>query len=645
MITLSHVKKNFGLESVLEDFSMVLHSGEKVGLIGANGSGKSTIFKLITGIETPDEGVVAVGRNLRIGYLTQIPKRNEGETVKERLWQGVTHLQKMNQRMRELEEYMTQTEQFTEKEMNRFMQEYGQLSANFEEAGGYTFETRMKHITQGLGLCVSFDELATGLSGGEMARVELATLLLSDPEILLLDEPTNHLDLSAINWLEEYLNKFEGAVLIISHDRYFLDKTIKRIVENHNGKEEEYPGNYSYYLEERQIRYELALKSYENQQKVIRHKEEAAKRLRHWARIADNEKLHKQAANIEKQIEKIERLDRPSMDETKFNLQFEGGRSGKEVLIMEGLSKSFEQKTLLNSTDLKIFYGQRIGLIGPNGSGKTTLIKMLLSESKPDAGKIKLGASVKVGYLDQHQKLQDMELTILESFRNAVSPMPESRARAILARYGFEGEEVFKQIKDLSGGERSRFILMKMVHSQVNLLILDEPTNHLDLPSIEILEESLKDFQGTLLIVSHDRYFLNQVVDMIYAIEDQQLIYYPGNFDDYQQKLLEKENKRLKKEYVKATKEKQNQLHFHRTQEKEQKMLKKRLQREIEKLEEEISNLEKQVEENQKIMVLPENQEKLEYLQELYQENQEMEAKITELTNKWEEVVLQLEVL
>ncbi|MCK4257561.1 MAG: ABC-F family ATP-binding cassette domain-containing protein [Halanaerobiales bacterium] len=641
MITLSHIKKNFGLESVLEDFSMVLYPGERVGLIGANGSGKSTIFKLITGIEVPDQGTIAIGRNVRIGYLTQIPKRNQDETVMERLWKGAAHLKKMEVRMRELEGHMTQANQCTEADINRYMEEYGQLSAEFEEQGGYIYESRMKQITQGLGFTISFKTKITHLSGGEMARLELAVLLLSEPEIMLLDEPTNHLDLSAIDWLEGYLNKFNGIALIISHDRYFLDKTVKRIIEIKDGGEEEYPGNYSYYLEERKLRYELALKKYENQQKVIRHKEEAAKRIRNWARIGDNEKLHKQAANIEKQIEKIEKLDRPTMDELKFQLQFEGGRSGKEVLVMEGVQKSFDQKTLLKSTDLKFFYGQRLGLIGPNGSGKTTLLKLMLGENKPNHGGIKVGANVKIGYLDQHQKFEDGELTLLESLRNTVGPMPESKVRGILAHYGFVGEEVFKLVKDLSGGERSRFIMLKMVHSQVNFLILDEPTNHLDLPSIEIFEESLKNFDGTLLVVSHDRYFLNRVVDEIYAIEDQQLVYYPGNYDKYQQKLLKKaeikKQKMLAKTAIKSEQKKHNHSQFQRAQEKEQKMIQKQLQREVESLEEEIATLETKIEENQRLMIIPENLGKLEYLNKLNQDNQVMEGKIKELMLKWEE--------
>ncbi|MCG8485653.1 MAG: ATP-binding cassette domain-containing protein, partial [Clostridia bacterium] len=509
MITLSNVEKNYGLEAVLKDFSMTINSGEKVGLIGPNGSGKTTVFKLISGIEKPSKGAVAVRSSLRIGYLKQIPARSEGETVEQRLWQGAKTLKKIEKRLRELEDLMAELIHNDLIKMENYMKEYTRLTQDFENNRGYTYETKMKQIVHGLGLKVSLTDFIINLSGGEMARLELAVLLLSEPDILLLDEPTNHLDFSAISWLEEYLNQFEGTVIIISHDRYFLDKTVKRIVEINNGKEEEYPGSYSYYLEERKKRFELNLRKYLKQEKEIKRKEEAIKRLRHWGHIGNNEKMFKQAFNIEKQIERMEKIDHPSLNETQFQLQFAGNRSGKEVFVCKNVKKGYgDNEILFDKLNLKVFYGERIGLIGPNGSGKTTLLKMITENLKTDEGEVKIGSNVQIGYFDQHQELLDVELTLLDSLRWDIK-QSESRVRSILAKFGFVGKQVFKQVKELSGGERSRFILLKMVYSQVNFLILDEPTNHLDLLSIEILEEALKEFTGTLLVVSHDRYFLN----------------------------------------------------------------------------------------------------------------------------------------
>lgn len=655
MITLSHVEKNYGLEEVLKDFSMVINSGEKVGLIGPNGSGKSTVFKLVSGIEQPNQGTVAVRRSLGIGYLKQIPARCEGETVEQRLWVGAEKLKIIEKRLRELEDLMAELTPIDSSKMENYMKEYARLTQDFESNRGYTFETKMKQIVQGLGLNIPFTSLITSLSGGEMARLELAVLLLSEPDILLLDEPTNHLDFSAISWLEEYLNQFEGTVIIISHDRYFLDKTVKRIVEIKNGKEDEYSGNYSYYLEERKKRFELTLKKYLNQEKEIKRKEEAIKRLRHWGHIGNNEKMFKQAFNIERQIERMEKIEHPSRNETQFQLQFGGERSGKEVLICKNVKKAYGENKIFDDLNLKIFYGERIGLIGPNGSGKTTLLKMFIENLKLDAGEVRIGSNVQIGYFDQHQELLDIELTLLDSLRRDIK-LSESRVRSILAKYGFNGKQVFKQVKELSGGERSRFILLKMVYSQVNFLILDEPTNHLDLLSIEILEEALKDFTGTLLVVSHDRYFLNQVISKIVVIENKRLVTYLGNYDYYQQKLKDQQERvaslvkkkmgqeKFKNYYVEKKYKKNGENYPARGNpdlKKTQKI--KHLQSRLKQLELEIESYENELEKNNVLMVQPEVFEDFQYLRELKEENDKIEAKLTGLWDEWEELSEELD--
>lgn len=540
MLTLSHVQKNFGLGEILTDFSMVVHPGEKVGLVGANGSGKSTVCKMIAGLEEPDRGTIALGREVRVGYLVQTPERVPGETVEQRLWKGVNHLLLLKKRLQQLESLMSQ-QQDDLGLVDAYLREYTTCITAFEGQGGYSVESRIKRVVQGLGLTVPFTSLVADMSGGELARLQLAALLLAEPEIILLDEPTNHLDFSAIVWLERYIQQHPGMVIIISHDRYFLDKTIQRVIEIQNGRAEEYPGNYTAYLKEREKRYQIALKTFENQGKEIKKKEEAIKRIRQWARASNNAKLFKRAKSMERQLERIDKVARPTSRDWRFKFNFGAERSGKEIVTFSDVSKGFSDQPLFSSLNFRLFYGQRVGLIGPNGSGKTTILKLITQQLKPDQGQIKLGASLKVGYFDQHQEIPHLDKTLLDAFRVDAPVISETSARNILAYYGFRGDQVFKLVKELSGGERSRFIFLKLVYSQINFLILDEPTNHLDLPSIEVLEEALADYQGTLLIVSHDRYFLNRICQEIYALEAGTLVYYRGNYDYYLQQVEKKE--------------------------------------------------------------------------------------------------------
>ena len=643
MITMSNVMLSYGFEKVLDQFSMTVYPGEKVGLIGANGSGKSTVFKLIVGQLGPDQGTVAVGKKLKLGHLAQIPQFQEGEVARDWLYQGVSDIRNLEGELRKLETDMGKPDDFSSKEMDKIMKEYSRLSEKFEQMGGYTYPAKIDMIVQGLGIEFSLDSHIDTLSGGERARLQMARLLLSEPDVLLLDEPTNHLDFSALRWLEGYIKEYEGTVLIISHDRYFLDNTIERLVEINHGQAEEYAGNYSYYLEERERRFQLQLKKYLNQQKKIKQKEESIERLRRWGTQADNEKFFKRAKSMEKQLEKMEKIDHPDKGLTEFDLNFDGGRSGKEVIIIEELSKGYDDKQLLKDIDLKIFFGQRIGLIGPNGSGKTTLLKMLLDQVEPDQGQIRLGASVKVGYLDQQQNFEDPEQTILSAFRKDIPPMHESRARGILAKYGFPGQEVFKEVKEMSGGERIRLHLAKLVYNQVNLLILDEPTNHLDLPSIEILEEAILDYQGTLVVVSHDRFFLNKVINGIYAIEGEKMNYYPGNYDDYRQKMDEKREAQLNRRKNSTSNGKKNSRNDYRSRKEDPKKKKRDLEEKLEEIELKIVGLENKIEENQQLMLRPENLEDYQYLNQLKKENQELERELVETMDHWESIGAELE--
>lgn len=639
MITLSHVEHTYGLEPVLTDFSMVVNPGERVGMIGANGSGKSTIFKLIVGLEKPWKGTVAVGRNIKVGYLTQIPERPEGQTVEMRLWESAGQLLQMEQEMRRLEERMAQDR--SAEEMERVMQRYGQLSADFEHYGGYGYESRIKLVAQGLGLTVPMERPVAGLSGGELARVELAGLLLQEPDVLLLDEPTNHLDFHAVTWLEDFLSQYKGTVLVVSHDRYFLDRVVRRVVEVKNGKGEEYAGNYSYYLVERDRRYEQAVQAYEDQQKDIKRKEESVKRMRLWASMANNDKMFKLAEAMQKRLDRMEKFERPTGIAAQFNLQFEGERSGKEVLVLKGVSKALGGKLLLQPFDWALFSGQRIGLLGPNGAGKTTLIRMMMEQLQPDTGTIKQGANLQIGYFDQQQECLNRDMTMLESFLES-APMLEGKARNTLAYFGYTGDDVFKLVREMSGGERSRLILLKIVFTQVNFLILDEPTNHFDLPSVEVLEEALQNFRGTLLVISHDRYFLNQVVNEIYAVEDGELVYYPGNYDLYQQrqreraereKTLNRENGRPKEERQRSTASASGKDPSGPGARPAQPA------GELAKLEAEIAVLEAEIAERCRRMTEPEYLSDYLRLQALQQENEQAESQLLERMARWEELV------
>jgi ATP-binding cassette subfamily F protein 3 len=636
MIFLSRVHKNFGYIPVLENFSMAIYPGERVGLIGANGSGKTTVFRMIMGQETPDQGSVTVAGNPSFGYLTQIPQGSLELTVQERLLQGVDCVVKMEEALRTLESQLSRSESGGQGERDSIMTQYARMFSEFERLGGYQYESRVNSVAQGLGIVVPRDALLRDVSGGERARIELAVVLLSEPDVLLLDEPTNHLDLAALTWLEDYIIDFKGTVLIISHDRYFLDRVIQKIVEIEGGAARDFAGNYSFYLEERERLHDQALRQYQNQQKEIRRKEAAIKQLRQWAAQSDNAKFYKRAASMEKQLAKVERLDRPDDGEPGFSLRFAAQRSGKEVVSMENVSHGFDARLLFQDVDWQIRYGERLGLIGPNGSGKSTLIKILLGEIMPRVGSVKLGAGLKIGYLAQHQELLDDERSLLGSLRELLPTMPESRVRAILAKYGFPGDLVFRQANTLSGGERVRFHLLKLVRSEVNCLILDEPTNHLDLASIEILEEALADYGGTLLVVSHDRFFLNKVVQMIYAMEEQQLVLYLGNYEYYRQKSEERKDQRFPAD---AGTTKQNPSPPYKAQKSRIRVPSHQaLQQELHCLEANIGNLERQLAETQQAMAEPGKQSDYLYLQSLQKESQALEQEIDRLFQRWGEV-------
>ncbi|GED25038.1 ABC transporter ATP-binding protein [Brevibacillus agri] len=538
IVATTQLEKSYGADPVLQGVTLEIKAGERVGIVGPNGAGKTTLFKLLAGIESPDAGELYRAKGTVWAYLPQSPHYPAdwtGEDVVASAFADVRHIQ---EQMRELEGQMALLYE-NEAELNRLMQRYQKLQDEFEQLEGYQWETRMAQVTQGLG--VSAELLATPfaqLSGGEKTKAGLAKLLCQKSDVLLLDEPTNHLDVEAMEWLEQFLQSYPGTVLIISHDRYFLDAVVTSIYHVDGGEAEYYIGNYSAFAAEREERLLRQFAAYQEQQKKIKKMKETIKRLKEWGNRSNppNEAFHRRAKSMEKALARIERIERPKMEADRMGLQFKKtDRSGQDVLIVKGVHKAYGGKPLFSDASLLLRFGERKALLGPNGCGKSTLIRMLLGEIEPDAGTLKLGSSVKVGYLSQQALEGDQNQRLIDAFRD-VAKVTEAEARHLLARFLFYGEHVFKRISQLSGGERMRLRLAQLMHQDINLLILDEPTNHLDIEARETLEEALADFHGSLFIVSHDRYFLQKMVDGVFWVEDRQLVHDVGSYEEAREK-------------------------------------------------------------------------------------------------------------
>ncbi|MCG5253095.1 ABC-F type ribosomal protection protein [Brevibacillus agri] len=538
IVATTQLEKSYGADPVLQGVTLEIKAGERVGIVGPNGAGKTTLFKLLAGIESPDAGELYRAKGTVWAYLPQSPHYPAdwtGEDVVASAFADVRHIQ---EQMRELEGQMALLYE-NEAELNRLMQRYQKLQDEFEQLDGYQWETRMAQVTQGLG--VSAELLATPfaqLSGGEKTKAGLAKLLCQKSDVLLLDEPTNHLDVESMEWLEQFLQSYPGTVLIISHDRYFLDAVVTSIYHVDGGEAEYYIGNYSAFAAEREERLLRQFAAYQEQQKKIKKMKETIKRLKEWGNRSNppNEAFHRRAKSMEKALARIERIERPKMEADRMGLHFKKtDRSGQDVLIVKGVHKAYGGKPLFSDASLLLRFGERKALLGPNGCGKSTLIRMLLGEIEPDAGTLKLGSSVKVGYLSQQALEGDQNQRLIDAFRD-VAKVTEAEARHLLARFLFYGEHVFKRISQLSGGERMRLRLAQLMHQDINLLILDEPTNHLDIEARETLEEALADFHGSLFIVSHDRYFLQKMVDGVFWVEDRQLVHDVGSYEEAREK-------------------------------------------------------------------------------------------------------------
>ena len=632
-ISVSNLVKEFEVgHKILDGLTFQVDTGERVGLLGPNGCGKTTLLRILTGVMDYDEGDVVIAPGKCMGLISQIPVYPAGYTVEDVLATAFEPLREMEREMAAL------AEQMGEGSNPALLARYDKLTAAFEAAGGYETDTKTNKVCNGLTIPQSMrEQLFDKLSGGEKTRVNLARLILEDTDILLLDEPTNHLDLRATEWLEEYLDKFKGTVLTVSHDRYFLDKVVNRIVEIQGGKAEFYSGNYSFYVVEKERRYEEKLRQYEKEQAKIEQLEKAAEQMRIWA-YSGMDKTFKRVKSMEKRIERMRTTDRPTK-ERKMEVRF-GEREfrGDEVLTIKGLTKSFGDRTLFSNLGLEVAGGERIALLGDNGSGKTTLLKILLGEEEPDAGKVRMGPTVKVGYLPQHVHFDHPERNLVDTLIYEQDCTAQT-ARNRLAAFKFRGEDVFKPVSALSGGEQSRLRLCMLMDEKINLLILDEPTNHLDIQSREWIEEAVEEYEGNLLFVSHDRYFIDRFASRIWMLEDGHITDFRGNYQEYQaarargaagksasdvqvsvEKAPEPKEKKEKPKRPGGTKNLEKEVTA--------------AERAVAKAEEQMYDLEQQIQEAAADYLK---------LQELYEQREALEEEILKLYGTWETLSAQLE--
>ena len=523
--------------------SWEVHSGRCVGLIGPNGSGKSTLLRLIAGELTPDRGAIVRRKGLTVGYLPQQIAFAPGRTVWEEAWTASTELARIEAELAQVEERLADPAVYgDERNLERALEQQARLLTAYEELGGPSYAGRVRSTLRHLGFDEATERLPLEvLSGGQKKLVGLARLLLTRPDLLLLDEPDNHLDLAAKSMLERLLADYPGAVVIVSHDRYLLDLVADEIAELEDGRLTAYPGNYSEYAFEKQARLLRQQQLYQAQQKEVVRLEQAAQRLLTWGKVYDNEKFSRRGINILKRLERLDRIDRPTLERRRMGLELRGWRGSNKVLELVGLVKAFpplvpggSETVILAGLDLLLWHGERVGLVGPNGAGKSLLFRLILGQDEPTGGQVRLGPSVEVGYYAQEHETLDEGLTLIETVRRA-APLSESDAVAFLGRFLFGYEQARSLVGTLSGGERSRLQLALLMLSSANFLLLDEPTNNLDIASAEVLEDALADFEGTVLVISHDRYFLDRVVGQIVEVEEGALAEYPGNYGDYQQ--------------------------------------------------------------------------------------------------------------
>ena len=627
ILACNNISKSFGIDEIIKNASFHIEEREKAAIVGINGAGKTTLLRIIMGEYQADSGEVVIAKDRTIGYLAQHQNLTGDNTIYDELLSVKKDIIELEQKIRRLELEMHSKEGA---ELEAVMEAYSKSTHQFELQNGYAYKSEVTGVLKGLGFEeADFDKRMNTLSGGQKTRVALGRLLLSKPDIIMLDEPTNHLDMNSIAWLENYLVNYDGSVIIVAHDRYFLDKVVTKVIEVERGVVSVFSGNYSDYAAKKKQLMDAKLKEYYNQQRDIKHQEEVIAKLKSFNR----EKSIKRAESREKMLDKIDVIKKPITEQETMHFKLEPAKeSGNDVLSIEGLSKAFGDNKLFENLSFEIKKGEKVALIGNNGTGKTTILKIINHIIEADAGKVRLGANVEIGYYDQEHNVLHMDKTAFDEIGDDYPDMTNTQIRNMLACFLFTGDDVFKKIKDLSGGERGRVSLAKLMLSNANFLILDEPTNHLDIMSKEILESAINRYTGTVLYVSHDRYFINKTATRIIELSANTVTNYIGNYDYYLEKrdiLAPKEMKAVREEKSTAVKD------DWKSQKEEQARLRKK-QNDILKLEKNIEKLEQENAELDEQLALPENYTDVQKLMKLNERKQEIEKQLEQLYEDWE---------
>lgn len=639
ILNATNISKSFGSNEIIKDATFLVNEHEKVAIVGVNGAGKTTLLKILTGEESADSGSITLAKDAKLGYLRQINNVDSALSIIDELYTVIEPILNMEKRMSQMQEDM---KHLTGSELEELYSSYTALTHSYELMDGYAAKSRVVGILKGLGFEeADFDRKINTLSGGQKTRVFLAKLLLEEPDIILLDEPTNHLDLRSIEWLESYLLNYKGAVIIVSHDRYFLDKIVSKVIDIENGNVQMYLGNYTDFSNKKQMLLDAKMKEYLNQQQEIKHQEAVITKLKQFNR----EKSIKRAESRQKQLEKIERVEAPQTYSENMRLSLDISKeSGKDVLTVHNLSKSFDHKKLFWDINFEIKRGERVAIIGDNGTGKTTLLKIINGLLNPDTGEVIYGSNVSVAYYDQEHQVLHMDKTLFDELSDTYPDMTNTQIRNILAAFLFTGEDVYKKIADLSGGERGRVSLVKLMLSKANFLLLDEPTNHLDIVSKDVLENALNNFPGTVCYVSHDRYFINKTATRILDLTENRLLNYIGNYDYYIEK------REAVEEAANLTSTEQTQKPVDVSESKKEWIdnktalaQKKKIKNALNKCEKEISEIEDKLQSIDEEFANPENASNVGKLMELQKQKDALEKRLDKLMEDWEELTLQTE--
>lgn len=633
ILSCNNISKSFGTDVIIKSCSFNIEDHEKAAIVGINGAGKSTLLKIITGIEPADTGLVTLAKDKTLGYLSQQQNLNSDNTIYDELLSVKQYILDMEAQLRSIENQMKSADDTA---LETLMKKYSDLNHEFELNNGYAYKSEITGVLKGLGFAEEdFTLNVNTLSGGQKTRVALGRLLLSKPDIILLDEPTNHLDMESISWLENYLLNYSGAVLIVAHDRYFLDKIVSKIIELDNGNATVFSGNYTDYASKKAILRNMQLKEYLNQQREIKHQEEVITKLKQFNR----EKSIKRAESREKMLNKMEFVDKPEILNDKMDIKLEPNViSGNDVLTVDNLTKGFNGTVLFDNICFQIKRGERVALIGSNGTGKTTILKLINGIIPADSGSIYLGAKVNIGYYDQEHHVLDPDKTIFDEIRDAYPDLNNTQIRNTLAAFLFTNEDVFKYIKDLSGGERGRVSLAKLMLSNANFLILDEPTNHLDITSKEILENALNSYTGTVLFVSHDRYFINSTATRIIELANKTVVNYIGNYDYYLEKKDILGAKPITNNTSKSSSSAISKLNWQ--EEKVKQAQQKKIKNEIKRTEERMALIEAEIEELDNMYADPAISSDTAKLMEIHTRKEALSKELDELYDKWGELTL-----